>query len=127
MRAANKKVIWAFSALFLLLAVSPASVNAQTFGGSTSSSLYSTSNSSVFQAPSGTQQGGVSSQGSNAALLQTIGTTVLVVSGSPATAAQSDSYNEMDTSSEIILLSVLAGIFALGVLYLLYRQIKKSY
>jgi hypothetical protein len=127
MRAANKKVTWAFSALFLVLLVAPTSVHAQTFGGTSTSLLYSASNSSVFQAPSGTQQGGASSQGSGAGALQTTGVTVLAVTGAPAFVATGDDMNEMSDNSEVIMLSVFAGVFALGVLYLLSRQIKKSY
>lgn len=127
MRAAKKNFILIIGALFLCLAFAVPKAHAQTFGGSTSSSLFGASNASVFQAPGGTQQGGVSAQGSNADVLQTTGVKVLTVTGAPPTSTQSDSSNEIDNSNEVILLSILAGVFALSALYLLMVQIKKSY
>ena len=127
MRAVNKNVILPFSALFLLLAFLPLTTHAQTFGGSSSSTLYSNSSSSIFQAPGGANQGGVSAQGSNAALLQTKSVTVLAVTGAPAAQAQREASDNFTDSNEIIILSIFAGVFALGVLALLGRQVKKSY
>ena len=126
MKAAHKKSTWAFSVLFVLPLLAPITTQAQSYGGGSVSSLYGASNASVFQAPASTQQGGSSAQVSNATLLQTTGITVLAVTGAPVPAASTDSTNDMNSSNEILLLSVFAGLFALGVLYLLSRQIKKS-
>lgn len=127
MRAANKKVNWVFSVLFALPMLVPVAVHAQSFGGGSVTALYGASNASVFQAPANTQQGSSSSQSSNATLLQTTGITVLAVTGAPKPTAPADSMDDASGGNEIILLSIFAGIFALGVLYLLSRQIKKSY
>jgi hypothetical protein len=127
MRAANKKLFLPISALFLVLAFVAPNAQAQSFGGTTGSSLTGASSASVFQNPGGTAQGGVSAQGSNAAVLQTSGLTLLAVSGAPASSTPTSEYDEMDTSNEIYLLAAAAGLFAVGVLLLLYRQIKNSY
>ena len=128
MRAANKKLLLPISVLFLALAFVAPNVHAQSFGGGTSSSLTGgASNASVFQNPGGTAQGGVTAQGSNAAVLQTSGLTLLAVTGAPASGAPSGEYDDIDTSNEIYLLAAAAGLFAIGVLLLLYRQIKNAY
>lgn len=127
MRAANKNIILPVSALFLVLAFVPMRAHAQTFGGGRSSSLYSSSNASVFQAPGGIKQGGETAQGSSAALLQSSEVKVLIVAGAPKILSQNEPSDQLNNNSEVIWLSVFAGAFALGVLYLLSRQIKRSY
>jgi hypothetical protein len=127
MRAVNKNILLPISALFLLLAFAAPNVYAQSFGGGVGSSLTGASSASVFQNPGGTAQGGVSAQGSNAAVLQTSGLTLLAVTGAPVSGAPSGEYDDMDTSNEIYLFAAAAGLFAVGVLLLLYRQIKNSY
>lgn len=130
MRVENKNFILVFGALILVIAFVSLPAHAQTYGGSSSSALYSTTNSSVFQAPGGIQQGGASDQaGSSAAILQQVGATntVLVVSGAPSVQAAIEPSDTMSNNKEVIWLSIFAAAFALGVLYLLSRQIKRSY
>ncbi len=127
MRAANKHIFLPISALFLVLTFAAPTVIAQSFGGGVGSSLTGASSASVFQNPGGTEQGGVSAQGSNAAVLQTSGLTLLAVTGAPASGAPTGEYDDISSSNEIYLLAAAAGLFAVGVLLLLYRQIKNAY
>lgn len=129
MRAANKKFIWAFGAFFTLLAFAPVSANAQTFGGSTSSSLLGGASTSTFQSPSGAQQSAsLNAQGSGASVLLVNPTAKgLVVIGAPASEPSDDSYMLSSSSREIVMIAAVGALFAIGVLLLLTRQIKNSY
>ena len=92
MRAANKNIFLPISVLFLILAFAAPKVHAQSFGGGVGSSLSGASSASVFQNPGGAAQGGVSAQGSNAAILQTTSLTLLAVTGAPASGTPTGEY-----------------------------------
>lgn len=128
MRAANKYVITAFSAV-LLASFFSAPVSAQTFGGGNTSTLYGgASNSNYFQSPSAVNQSGTNAQAtSNASVLQTVTTNGLVVIG-VSTPVDTATPNGMTTeNTEILLFSAFAALVGIGSLALLWRMIKNSY
>ena len=129
MRAANKKFIWALGALFALFAFAPISTHAQSYGGSASSTLFTgASGTAAFQSPGGAQQNAaINAQGSSASALLTQNTKVLVVTGAPTTETSDTSYMIDSNSREVILISAFGALFALGVLFVLSRQIRNSY
>jgi cobalamin biosynthesis Mg chelatase CobN len=131
MRAAkiNNVVLAIVAAMFFVLAFSlPAA--AQSFGGGSSSSLYNASGAGIFQSSAGAQQGSTGAQAaSSAAALQaaTTGVGTLKVTGPAYVATAQEQTTVNQNMNDIVFLSLLAGIFAVGVLYLLWRQIKNSY
>ena len=128
MRVENKNYILVFGALILIFAFVPLPAHAHTFGGGSASSLFSNPGTSTFQAPGGTNQGGVSAQGSSGAiLLQKNNTSVLVVTNAPTVQAATEPSDTTSNNKEVIWLSIIAAAFGLGVLVLLWRQIKRSY
>lgn len=131
MRAAkiNNVVLAIIVAVFFILAFSlPAA--AQSFGGGSSANLYNASGAGIFQSSAGAQQGSTGAQAaSSAAALQaaTTGVGTLKVTGPAYVATTQAEMTENQNMNEILALSLFAGIFAVGVLYLLWRQIRNSY
>lgn len=129
MRAARHKHNLVFLGFVFVVLLLPASVQAQSFGGGTSASLYTGSGTGLFQSSTGIQQAtqGTTQSASSSNVLQTTTVTTLVVVGAPAstTSAQSSSPDN-ESSSEIMVISALAGLFAIGALFVLWRQIKNS-
>lgn len=131
MRVTNKKLVVPISAIFLcllFLLIAP-KAHAQVFGGGSSSSLYSSSSSTIFQNPSSSQQGSSGTQTTSSAnILNATTTGTLAVTGAPAAATTTaDDIGKMDESSEIMILSAFAALFAIGILALLWRQIRHAY
>ncbi len=130
MSATNKKVFVLSGAFFALLAFMPTIALAQSFGGTSSSTLYTPTGSSTFQNSALSQGSTNTSQATTTltALQQTAVTSTIQVVGAPASAPStgSNSSSMENTTNEVVVVAFIIGILSFGVLFVLLRQLKSS-
>jgi hypothetical protein len=129
--ARNKKLIMFLGAVFTFLVLSVSTVYAQTYGGSTSSSLYSNSNSSYFQSTSAQQDSGNTAQlTTDAVTLQQLTVTGAITVVGTATPVIDSTDNkegvDQNTSNELMIVLFLFGFAGIAIVYILLRQLKTA-
>lgn len=129
--AKNKKIGIIISSFFGFMLLSTSLVGAQSYGGSTSSSLYSNSNSSYFQSTSAQQDSGNTAQvTTDAATLQQLtvaGAITVVGTATPVIDSTNNKEGvDQNTSNELIIVMFLFGLAGIAIVYILLKQLKAA-